>query len=75
MKYELIITKHQPSGGGKSPTESKIESVVTDDPVAYTQKRNPDVKLEVSYPEKGVTKIEFAAGDDYLQTYEFSEDD
>ncbi|MBE6969968.1 MAG: hypothetical protein E7442_07635 [Ruminococcaceae bacterium] len=45
--YELVIEQKQPTCGGRAPTKSEIQTVTTDDPVAYVRELEPNGKLEV----------------------------
>lgn len=77
MNYELVITRTQPSCGGKSPRTHEIRSVSTDDVVAYVRKCEidlpEDAPLEIKDDGKGTVSIEFKSGAEMV-TYEFTED-
>ena len=77
MNYEVVITRTQPSCGGKSPRTHEIRSVATDDVVAYVRQCEMDLPADlVLTPKddgKGNISIEFKSGAEMI-TYEFSED-
>ena len=74
MRYEVVITRTQPTCGGRAPTRSEIRNVETDDPVAYVrdwEKNLPrDAKLEVERADDGAVTVRFASGVERVQ-YEF----
>lgn len=77
MKYELIITRTQPSCGGKPPMRHEFRSVTTDDPVAYVRQSEdgpgPDVPLDVSDDGRGTVTVAWDSGAQRV-TFEFTED-
>ena len=46
MTYELLIREKQPACGGKDPTKTTIQSVTTDDPLAYVRGLEPSRRPE-----------------------------
>ena len=77
MDYELVITRTQPSCGGKSPQTHEIRAVSTDDVTAYVRRCETElpasVVLEMRDDGKGTVTIEFDSGKSHV-TYEFTED-
>ena len=71
--YELVIKESQPTCGGKSPTKTSIQTVSTDDPLAYVKGLEPDSELTVETLEDGTLVI---TGDHNGMPikYEFTED-
>ncbi|MBR5336954.1 MAG: hypothetical protein IK152_03125 [Lachnospiraceae bacterium] len=73
MRYELIIDEKQPTCGGKSPSKADIQTIETDDPVAYFKEKEPKAKFEVEKKDDGGCIIRFERGG-YEVTYEFNPD-
>ena len=73
MRYELIIDEKQPTCGGKSPTKADIQTVETDDPVAYVQSREKNAKLDVEKKDNGGCIVRLERGG-YEVVYEFNPD-
>jgi len=71
--YELVIEERQPTCGGKSPTKSTIQTVTTDDPVAYVKTLEPDSALEVSTQEDGTVVVQADHNGMWIK-YEFTEE-
>ena len=70
--YELVIERKQPTCGGRAPTKSEIQTVTTEDPVAYVKELEPNGKLEVETTANGVT-VTLRHNDEWIR-YEFTED-
>ena len=70
--YELVIEQKQPTCGGRAPTKSEIQTVTTDDPVAYVRELEPNGKLEVETTASGVAVTIDRNG--LWIRYEFTED-
>ena len=77
MRYEVVITRTQPTCGGKAPMRNEICSVDTDDPVACVRSREKDLpesaELEVERMDDGTIIVSFASGVERVR-YEFTED-
>ena len=77
MRYEVVITRTQPTCGGQSPTRNEIRSVETDDPVAYVRSQERDLPataaLEIERADDGTIAVSFASGVERVR-YEFAED-
>ena len=71
--YELIIEKLQPSCGGKSPKDVKMQTVSTDDPMAYVRTAEPDGELTQEIRDNGDIVISLDQGLKHI-TYTFTED-
>ena len=72
MTYELVIKESQPTCGGKSPTRTTIQTVDTDDPVAYVKAHEPGSALEIAEADGTLTVT--AARNGMPVIYEFTED-
>ena len=70
--YELVIEQKQPTCGGRAPTKSEIQTVTTDDPVAYVRALEPNGKMEVETTASGVAVTVDRNG--LWIKYEFTED-
>lgn len=73
MTYELLIREKQPPCGGKDPTKTTIQTVTTDDPLAYVRGLEPNGELEVSHADDGTLVIS-TVRNGWTVTYEFTED-
>ena len=73
MTYELVIKESQPTCGGKSPTKTSIQTVSTDDPLAYVKALEPDCELTVEHAGDG-TLIITGSHNGMPIKYEFTED-
>lgn len=77
MRYEVVITRTQPTCGGQSPTRSEIRSVETADPVAYVRAQErelpADAPLDIERAQDGTITVSFASGVERTR-YEFTED-
>lgn len=71
--YELVISRSQPTCGGKSPWANELLSVQTDDPAAYVRGREPGASLEVDTTKPGTTVVSFLNGRQQVR-YEFTEE-
>ncbi len=71
--YELVIKEHQPSCGGKSPTQATIKTVCIDDPLEYVKSLDHEGEPEVSHAEDG-TLIITTKRNGWTVSYEFTED-
>lgn len=71
--YELIVERRQPSCGGKSPTDVKVLSVTTEDPVAYVRGIEKDGELEVTTTPDGEIVVSLDVGAKHIK-YTFAED-
>lgn len=71
--YELVIEERQPTCGGKSPTKSRIMTVVTDDPVAYVRGLEPDSALETYTTDDGTFVVQTDHNGLWIK-YEFTEE-
>lgn len=70
--YELVIERKQPTCGGRAPTKSEIQTVTTEDPVAYVRELEPNGNLEVETTADSVT-VTLRHNDEWIR-YEFTED-
>ena len=77
MTYELVITRTQPSCGGKSPQTHEIRSVETEDFVDYVRRNETDLPadfpLRAEKDRYGNYVVEFESGRSHV-TYEFTEE-
>ena len=77
MRYEVVITRTQPTCGGKSPMRNEICTVETDDPVAYVRGQEKDLpenaEFEVERADDATVTVSFASGVERVR-YEFTED-
>ena len=71
--YELVIKESQPTCGGKSPTKTSIQTVSTDDPMAYVKGLEPDSELTVETTADG-TVVVTGNHNGMPIKYEFTED-
>ena len=71
--YELVIKEHQPSCGGKSPTQATIKTVCIDDPLEYVKSLDHEGEPEVSRAEDD-TLIITTKRNGWTVSYEFTED-
>jgi hypothetical protein len=70
--YELLIEQRQPTCGGRAPTKCEIQTVSTDDPVAYVQALEPGCVLETEETAEGLVVKTIRSG--LWVRYEFTED-
>ena len=71
-EYELVIERLQPSCGGKSPKDVKVQTVTTDNPLVYVQGMEPDGDLTVETAGNGDLVISLNKGLKHI-TYTFTE--
>ncbi len=71
--YELVIKESQPTCGGKSPTKTSIQTVSTDDPLAYVKGLEPDSELSAETLPDG-TLVVTGNHNGMPIKYEFTED-
>lgn len=60
--YELIIERRQPPCGGKPPKTVTVQTVSTDDPVAYVRTLEKDGELQVTRKPDGEIVVSLDAG-------------
>ncbi|MGN1027758.1 MAG: hypothetical protein ACI4P4_15295 [Faecousia sp.] len=71
--YELIIERHQPPCGGKPPKVVTMQTVSTDDPVAYVRALEKDGELQVTRNPDGEIVVSLDAGVNQVK-YSFTEE-
>lgn len=71
--YELIIERRQPPCGGKSPKVVQVQTVTTDDPVAYVRSIEKDGELQVTVNPDGEIVVSLDVGAKQIK-YSFTED-
>ena len=72
--YEVIISKSQPTCGGKDPKTVEFQTVSTEDPVAFIRSRHPKTEFFASETTKdGTIVITFHEGARDFK-YEFTEE-
>ncbi len=72
-RYELVIEEQQPTCGGKLPTKSTIETVETNDPVAYVRSLEPNGELDVHTAEDGTLVVQADHNGSWIK-YGFTEE-
>ena len=71
--YELIIERRQPPCGGNPPKVVQVQTVTTDDPVAYVRAIEKDGELQVTVNPDGEIVVSLDVGAKQIK-YSFTED-
>ena len=71
--YELIIERHQPPCGGKPPKAVTVQTVTTDDPVAYVRSLEKNGELQITTSPEREIVVSLDAGVNQVR-YSFTEE-
>lgn len=71
--YELIIERRQPPCGGKPSKVVQVQTVTTDDPVAYVRSLEKEGELQVAKTPDGEIVVSLDAGLKQVK-YSFTEE-